>query len=61
MNTAVDCGKMYKSNLGSSRQASQYVLPHSLRLLPLFIIALLKSVSGLATVLCGRDGGHVAS
>ncbi len=45
MNTAVDCGKMFRANVMSSRQSSQYVLPASLSLLPLFIVALLKSVS----------------
>lgn len=45
MNTVIDATKMYRSQFASSMQATQFNLPASLQLLPLFIIALLKSVS----------------
>ena len=45
MNTVIDATKMYRSQFASSMQASQFNLPGCLQLLPLFIIALLKSVS----------------
>lgn len=44
MNTVIDSSKMYRSNFASSRQASQLVLPSSIKLLPLLVVALLKSV-----------------
>ena len=45
MNTVIDATKMYRANFASSMQASQFTLPATLRLLPLFMISLLKNVS----------------
>ena len=44
MNTVLDSTKMYRSNFASSKQSSQFTLPSSLSLLPLFVVALLKHV-----------------
>ncbi len=56
MNTLIDSGKMYRNNVASSLQASQYTLPASIKLLPLLIIALLKSVSDLLDIYYGVLG-----
>ena len=45
LNIMIDATKMYRSNFASSMQASQLTLPATLRLLPLFMISLLKNVS----------------
>ena len=45
MNVVIDSTKMYRGHFASSLQASQFTLPASLHLLPLFIISLLKHVS----------------
>ncbi len=51
MNVAVDATKVYRSNCCSSMQSSQFVLPASIRLLPLFTLALVKNVSEQETSL----------
>ncbi|XP_064387627.1 protein transport protein Sec24A-like isoform X2 [Halichondria panicea] len=45
MNVAVDATKVYRSNCCSSMQSSQFVLPASIRLLPLFTLALIKNTA----------------
>lgn len=42
LNIVLDCTRMYRSHFASSMQASQFALPSSLRLLPLFMLSLLK-------------------
>ena len=43
-NIVIDSTKMYRTNFASSMQASQFILPSSLRLLPLFMFSLIKHV-----------------
>ena len=50
MNSVIDSTKAYRSLMASSVQSSQFCLPDSLCLLPLFILALLKSVSSCVCV-----------
>ena len=45
MNVVIDSTKMYRGHFASSLQASQFNLPTSLHLLPLFVTSLLKHVS----------------
>ncbi|ESO87063.1 hypothetical protein LOTGIDRAFT_210457 [Lottia gigantea] len=43
MNAAIDCIGSYSTQLNSSQKMGAVVLPHSLRIVPLFILGLLKS------------------
>ena len=50
VNTVQDATIAYRTILASSMQSSQFCLPASLRLLPLFTLSLLKHVSYLTTI-----------
>lgn len=52
MNVPVDATKVYRSNCASSLQSSQFVLPATIRLLPLFTLSLVKNVCAYYVVVC---------
>lgn len=50
MNACQDCLKIYRSELSGQRGTTNIIAPASLKLLPLYVLALLKYVSTLQQV-----------
>lgn len=45
MNACIDTLSVYRASVANQPQSSGLIAPHSLRLLPLFILAIMKHVS----------------
>lgn len=45
MNACIDTLSVYRTSVANQPQSSGLIAPHSLRLLPLFILAIMKHVS----------------
>ena len=59
MNASIDSLSVFRSQVANMGQSGQLLAPYSLRLLPLFILALLKHVSIFPVVATRGIGGTV--